>query len=101
MQATRSWVGFHTLPRYRACLFMVAVLLGAIPARPARSQEALKEEELARPTKREPIYDEQADAKAQIGAALTKAKRHNTRVLIMFGGNWCGWCYKLHDVFTK
>jgi thiol-disulfide isomerase/thioredoxin len=19
----------------------------------------------------------------------------------MFGGNWCGWCYKLHDVFEK
>ena len=48
---------------------------------------------------REPIYNPKADAKAEIEAALKTAKAESKRVLIMFGGNWCGWCYKLHDVF--
>ncbi|MBW7906595.1 MAG: thioredoxin family protein [Phycisphaerae bacterium] len=47
------------------------------------------------------IYDEQADAKADIAAALAKAKRENQRVLVMFGGNWCGWCHKLHGLYKQ
>jgi len=50
---------------------------------------------------RPPIYDANADAKADIAAALDKAKRDNQRVLVMFGGNWCPWCHKLNDVFSK
>jgi thiol-disulfide isomerase/thioredoxin len=46
-----------------------------------------------------PIYDEKADARAQIAAALEVARRDHKRVLVKFGGNWCGWCFKLHDVF--
>jgi thiol:disulfide interchange protein len=53
----------------------------------------------AKPT-RPPIYDDTADAEAQIGAALAKAKRENRRVLIQWGANWCGWCHLLHDCFT-
>jgi thiol-disulfide isomerase/thioredoxin len=51
-------------------------------------------------TKKEPLYDESADAKAQIAAALAKAKRDNTRVLIQWGANWCGWCHTLHKLFS-
>lgn len=47
------------------------------------------------------VYDETADANAQIAAALAKAKKHNRRVLIQWGGNWCGWCIKLHDTFAS
>lgn len=47
------------------------------------------------------IYDTQADAKAQIAAAVDRAKRENQRVLVMFGGNWCGWCHKLHGLFKS
>ena len=25
----------------------------------------------------------------------------NKRVLLMFGGDWCGWCHKLHDLFAQ
>jgi thioredoxin-related protein len=49
--------------------------------------------------KRAPIYNEKADAKADIDAALKTAKIQVKRVLMIWGGNWCGWCYKLHDVF--
>lgn len=53
------------------------------------------------PEKPADIYDAKADAKAQINQALDTAKRHNKRVLVEFGANWCHWCHKLHAVFSK
>jgi len=50
---------------------------------------------------RKPIYDEQADARAQVAAATQVARRDHKRVLVVFGGNWCGWCYKLHELFEN
>jgi thioredoxin-related protein len=50
---------------------------------------------------RKNIYDESADAKEQIAAALARAKKENRRVLIQWGANWCGWCHLLHDCFEK
>lgn len=47
------------------------------------------------------IYDEQADAREQIAAALKHAKKENRRVLIQWGANWCSWCHLLHDTFKK
>ncbi|HVP73449.1 MAG TPA: thioredoxin family protein, partial [Phycisphaerales bacterium] len=47
------------------------------------------------------IYDEQADAKQQIAAAVAKAKKENRRVLVQWGANWCGWCHKLHETCAK
>lgn len=69
----------------------VLVLLAALMGTPCLSSQPAREE----------IYDTKANAKSQIAAALRKAKRDNKRVLLMFGGNWCGWCHKLHDVFQK
>jgi thiol-disulfide isomerase/thioredoxin len=62
------------------------------PASPPQAQEAKK-------AQRPPIYDEGADAKQQIAAALAKAGKENRRVLIQWGANWCGWCHLLHDTF--
>jgi len=56
---------------------------------------------VAQPETPNPIYDEQADAKAQIAAALASAKKENRRVLIQWGANWCGWCRLLHDTFQS
>jgi thiol-disulfide isomerase/thioredoxin len=50
---------------------------------------------------RPPVYDEAADARTDIAAALAVAARKNKRVLIQWGGNWCGWCIKLHDLFAS
>lgn len=94
----------------RAVLVVFAwFLFGGLGARliaeePAASDKAGAEAEKAaeEPKKpREPIYDEKADGQAQIDTALKLAARDNKRVLVKFGGNWCGWCFKLHDVFTK
>jgi thioredoxin-related protein len=51
--------------------------------------------------KRGPIYDPNADAAAQISDAIAQAKKDNKHILIVYGGNWCSWCYKLHDCFNQ
>jgi thioredoxin-related protein len=48
-----------------------------------------------------PVFDEQADAMADIAAALAKAKRDNQHVLLMFGANWCDWSRKLDTLFRE
>lgn len=50
---------------------------------------------------RKSIYDATADARAQVEKATAQAKRDGTRVLLMFGGDWCGWCHKLHALFQE
>ena len=42
--------------------------------------------------KPEPIFDEKADASAQIAGALARAHKENRRVLVEWGANWCSWC---------
>ena len=50
-------------------------------------------------SKREPIYMEDGKGLERVEQALVAAKRENKRVLLKIGGNWCPWCYKLHDLF--
>jgi len=72
----------------------------AMPIAPAAAQEpqAPKKE----PKKQEPsVYDEKADAKKDVAAALARAKRENKRVLIQWGANWCGWCKWLAGTMKK
>ena len=35
----------------------------------------------------------------QVAKAGERAKKDDKRILLMFGGDWCGWCHKLHDLF--
>jgi protein disulfide-isomerase len=46
-------------------------------------------------------YDETADAKAQIQAALAQAGPAKLPVLIVFGANWCGDCKVLDQAFKE
>ncbi len=55
----------------------------------------------ADPAKRASIYDKTADAKVQVEKATARAKQNDKRVLLMFGGDWCGWCHKLHELFAS
>jgi thiol-disulfide isomerase/thioredoxin len=47
------------------------------------------------------IYDDEADAERDIQAALIRANKRNTRVLLIFGANWCPWCQRLHSLFQN
>ena len=46
---------------------------------------------------RPPIYETDGKGMARAEQAIAKAKRSNKRVLLLIGGNWCGWCYRLHS----
>ena len=48
-----------------------------------------------------PVYDESADAQAQVVQALAKAKAENKQLMIVFGANWCGDCKMLDGEFKK
>jgi thiol-disulfide isomerase/thioredoxin len=73
-----------------------------VPAPPAESeQEAVepqKEETAVKPRNKPPIYEERALTDTDVDGALTRAREENKHVLLMFGGNWCGWCHKLHEL---
>ncbi len=73
-------------------------------ARPTagRAQEAKPVPAKARAAdKRASIYDKTADAKVQLAKAVEQAKHDDKRILLMFGGDWCGWCHKLHGLFKS
>jgi protein disulfide-isomerase len=46
-------------------------------------------------------YEEGADAKAQIQAALLDAQQAKVPVLVVFGANWCGDCKVLDLAFKE
>jgi thioredoxin-related protein len=85
----------RTIAITAAILFVAGLAAGATLARDDKASQSDKAEA------RKPVYDEKADAKAAVEAALAAAKRENRRVLIQWGGNWCSWCVLLHDRFQK
>ena len=42
------------------------------------------------------IYNPEADAKAEIAEAVTKAQKEGKHVFLQIGGNWCVWCIRFH-----
>ncbi|MGE3818481.1 MAG: thioredoxin family protein [Isosphaeraceae bacterium] len=75
---------------------LVAILLAA-PSISSGQESPATPRKPARPS----IYDVKADARDQIKAATALARRDARRVLVMFGGDWCGWCHKLHGLFAS
>ncbi len=47
------------------------------------------------------IYNETADAHAEIGEALKKAQAQHKRVIVVFGANWCYDCHVLDAAFHR
>lgn len=47
------------------------------------------------------IYNVQADAAADIAAAVKKAKAENKHVFLQIGGNWCVWCLRFNKLVTE
>lgn len=96
------------LTRHTATVVLLVTAAGLVPpasaqgarraARPAAPVVAPAEAQRAtQPERTTPVYDEAADAREQIAAALAKARKENRRVLVQWGANWCGWCTMLHD----
>ena len=71
-------------------LILAAVLVLLAGILPAASQAE------TRPA----IYNPAADMKSLIAAAVKTAGLENKNILLMFGGNWCPWCHRLHALFV-
>jgi len=48
----------------------------------------------------ETIYNPDADAKADVAAAIAKASSEGKHVFLQIGGNWCPWCVKFHKMLA-
>ena len=46
------------------------------------------------------IYNPTANAKADVKAAVEKAKQEGKHVLLQIGGNWCIWCMRFNEKVT-
>lgn len=55
----------------------------------------------AHPYTKQHIYSETADPKADIAAALKQAQAEHKRVILDFGGDWCGDCQVLDIYFHQ
>jgi thioredoxin-related protein len=74
-------------PRWLAFAAMLMLLAAVLPAEVSSAKKTA-------------IYDPVADVKALIAAAVKTAGVENRNVLLMFGGNWCPWCHRLHELFA-
>ncbi len=48
-----------------------------------------------------PKYDPKADPSADLAKAVAEARSGNKRILIEVGGEWCGWCHRMHAFFDQ
>jgi len=69
---------------------VLLVLVAALATAPAT---------LAAQNGRPPLFDPTADPGADLEAAIQEAMTSGRRIILDVGGNWCGWCYLLHDYF--
>jgi thiol:disulfide interchange protein len=93
MNLTRRCAGFFT-----ASLIW---FLAFPPAAFAQARVSPSPSPAAQPTAKPSVYDETADARVEIAAALKKAQTDGKRVLVVFGANWCGDCLVLDRRFHE
>ena len=48
-----------------------------------------------------PIYNPKADPYADLAQAVAKAKSGNKHILMEVGGEWCGWCHRMHAFYEQ
>lgn len=73
-----------------AALLMLAFGVATVSSHRTQAQVAGKQ-----------IYPAESAAKADLNAALAKAKREGKRVIVDFGGDWCGDCQVLDIYFHQ
>jgi thiol:disulfide interchange protein len=79
---------------FRAISLLSAVLFAAVSVAIPQSGHA----QMRVPFVKKHLYSETADPKADIAAALKQAKAEKKRVILDFGGDWCGDCQVL-DIY--
>ncbi len=83
--------------------FLIGVIVLAVIAQPATAASSIVATGLLRGTHFQiaavNIYSDTADSKEEIRQAILKAASEHKRVLLDFGGNWCGDCKLLNIYF--
>ncbi|QHN04628.1 thioredoxin family protein [Granulicella sp. WH15] len=87
----------HTRLKLAAILFTGLLTVGTGVLPPVQAQMA----PVPPPAGRKHIYSETADPKADIAAALVQARKEHKRILLDFGGDWCGDCQVLDIYFHR
>jgi thiol:disulfide interchange protein len=70
--------------------------VAAVPSTPAPRQPITPP-----PTVKKHLYSAEADPKAEIAAALKQASLEHKRIILDFGGDWCGDCQVLDIYFHQ
>jgi thiol:disulfide interchange protein len=70
--------------------------VAAVPSTPAPRQPVTPP-----PTVKKHLYSAEADPKAEIAAALKQASLEHKRIILDFGGDWCGDCQVLDIYFHQ
>jgi thiol:disulfide interchange protein len=71
----------------------------AVPVQPS-AQTAVRQPVVV-PSVKKHLYSADADPHADIAAALKQARREHKRVILDFGGDWCGDCQVLDIYFHQ
>ncbi len=96
--------------RAAAVLFLVVAAMGCNPAPPApKTASATSAVQPAPqrvpvttpPAVKKHLYSAESDPKADIASALKQARTERKRVLLDFGGDWCGDCQVLDIYFHQ
>jgi thiol:disulfide interchange protein len=91
-----------SLPRHSAAAALALLSIVAFATlSPAIAQAPAAPGPAPVPFVKKHIYNETGDPKADIAAALVKAKHEHKRVILDFGGDWCGDCQVLDIYFHQ
>jgi thiol:disulfide interchange protein len=104
MRQQTSLPRLFAVPQLALAVFALgalAALTFAAPAATVAQGPAAAPAPAPAPMVKRHIYSETADPKADIAAALAQAKREHKRVIVDFGGDWCGDCQVLDIYFHQ
>jgi thiol:disulfide interchange protein len=99
----------NTLSNRRTALLSVLVLVTMTATGPILGCKSMppatatteRQPVTAPPTVKKHLYSAEADPKAEIAAALQQASLEHKRVILDFGGDWCGDCQVLDIYFHQ
>nr|WP_121270152.1 thioredoxin family protein [Pedobacter schmidteae] len=78
----------------KTSIFLLFAVIGLSSATFAQGKKDFQVQQ-AQPVK---VYNPNANARADIDAAVAKAKKQGKHVFIQVGGNWCSWCILFHKM---
>jgi thioredoxin 1 len=83
------------MKKFTSLQLLLTLLPGLLIGGAAGAQTPAAQPASAAAAAAKPVYNEQADARAELNLALAAAGAQKKNVLVVFGANWCGDCMAL------